>query len=101
MSPWKDDKITRQVQKQYMEGKDSSWTLESQMKISRMGSWSASIVTNIDIWQRNADPRRRNMKHELVSNATRKGTLPKTVKENSQWRNERSKKNWTMKTRRK
>ena len=34
------------------------------------------------IWQRNADQKRRNEKQELVSNATRKNTLPRTVKEN-------------------
>jgi len=58
--------------------------LESSTTISRMGSQSASIVTNTNIWQRNADPRRRNEKHKLVSNMTRRGILPKTVKKNSQ-----------------
>ena len=52
------------------------------MTISKTGSLSASIATSTDIWQRNAEQRRRNKKHECVLNATRRGTLPKTVKEN-------------------
>ena len=63
---------------------DNQWILESPMTISKMGSRNASIVTNTDIWQRNAKQRRRNEKHEPVSNATRKGILPRTVKENRQ-----------------
>jgi len=54
------------------------------MTISRTGSLSVSIATSIAIWQKNADPRRRNEKCKLVSNVTRKGTLQKTVKEHSQ-----------------
>jgi len=53
------------------------------MTISRIESQSISIVTNTDIWQRNTDPRRRNEKCKLVSNVTRRDTLPKTIKENS------------------
>ena len=67
-----------------MEGKDSPWTQESPITTSRTGSPSASTVTNTDIWQRNANQRRKNMKLENVSNVTKKGTLPKTVKEHSQ-----------------
>jgi len=66
-----------------MEDKDNPWTLGSPMKTSKMGSPSASIVTSIDIWQKNANQRRRNKKHELVSNTTRRGTLLKIVKGNS------------------
>jgi len=58
---------------------DSQWTLESSMTISKMGSLSASIATSMDIWQRNAEWKRRNEKHEHVLNATRRGILPKTV----------------------
>jgi len=76
--------ITRQVQEQHTEGKDSPWTLERVTTISRTGSLSASIATSMAIWQKNADPRRKNEKYELVSNVTRRGTLPKTVKEHSQ-----------------
>jgi len=47
-----------------------------------MGSRSASIATNTDIWQRNAEQRRKNETHELVSNATRRGIMPRTVKKN-------------------
>jgi len=49
------------------------------MTISKMGSLSASIVTNTDIWQRNAKQKRRNEKHEYILNATRRGILPKTA----------------------
>jgi len=41
--------ITRQVQKQHIEGKDSPWTLERVMTISRMGSLSAAITTSMAI----------------------------------------------------
>ena len=54
------------------------------MTISKKRSLSTSIATSIAIWQKNADPRRKNEKRELVSNVTRRGTLPKTVKEHSQ-----------------
>jgi len=49
-----------------------------------MGSPSASIATSTVIWQRNADQKRRNKKHECVSNVTRRDTLPKIVKGNRQ-----------------
>jgi len=57
--------------------------LESPIKTSKTESPSVSIVTNTVIWQKNADQRRRNEKHELALNATRRGTLLKTVKRNS------------------
>jgi len=41
-----------------------------------------SIVTNIDIWQRNTNQKRRNKKYKHVLNATRRGILPKIAKEN-------------------
>ena len=53
------------------------------MRTSKMESPSVSIVTNIDIWQKNADQRRGNERHKLVLNTTRKSTLPRTVKGNS------------------
>ena len=43
---------------------------------------SASIVTNMDTWQRNTNQKRRNEKYEHVLNATRRGILPKIAKEN-------------------
>ena len=64
-----------------MEDEDNPWTLGSQTRTSRTGSQSASIVTNTDTWQRNADQKRRNEKYKHVSNATRKDTLPRIVKE--------------------
>jgi len=75
--------ITIQVQEQHTEGKNSPWTLGKVMTILRMGSLSASTATSMAIWQKNTDPRRKNEKNELVSNVTRRGTLPKTVKEHS------------------
>ena len=65
-----------------MEEEDNQWILGSPMTISRMGSLNASIATSMDTWQRNTDQKRRKEKHEYVSNATRRGTLPKTVKGN-------------------
>jgi len=52
------------------------------MTTLKIGSRSASITTNMDIWQRNARQRRKNETHEPVSNATRRGILPRTVKRN-------------------
>jgi len=49
-----------------------------------MESPSALIATSTAIWQKNADWKRRNEKHEHVSNATRRGILPKIVKGNKQ-----------------
>ena len=65
-----------------MEEEDNQWTLGSPTTISKMGSLSASIAISTDIWQRNAEQRRRNEKYEHVLNVTRRGTLPKTVKGN-------------------
>ena len=59
---------------------DSQWTLESPMTISKTGSLSASIAISMDTWQRNADQKRRNEKHECVLNATRRDTLLRTAK---------------------
>jgi len=65
-----------------MEEEDSQWILGSPMTISKMGSLSASIATSTDIWQRSAEQRRKNEKHEHVLNMTRRGILPKTAKRN-------------------
>ena len=51
---------------------DSQWTLESLMIISKTGSPNVSTATSTDTWQRNADQKRRNEKHEHVSNVTRR-----------------------------
>ena len=74
--------ITRQALERYMEEENNQWTLGSPMIISKTGSLSASIVTSMDIWQRNAEQRRRNKKNKHVLNVTRRGTLSKTVKGN-------------------
>jgi len=65
-----------------MEDEDNQWTLGSPMIISKMGSPSASTVTSTATWQKNAKWKRRNEKYEHVSNATRRGILPKIVKGN-------------------
>ena len=54
------------------------------MRISRIGSLSASIATSMGIWQRNADQRRRNEKSGHALNVTRKNILPETAKESKQ-----------------
>ena len=84
MSPQKDDRITKRALKQHMEGGNNQWILGSPTTILKMGSQSASIATNMDIWQRNAEQRRRNEIHKHVSNMTRRGILPRTVKRNRQ-----------------
>ena len=63
---------------------DSLWTLESPTRTSRMESLSASTATSMDTWQRSVNQRKRNKKHEHVSNVTRKGILPKIAKANRQ-----------------
>ena len=101
MSQWKNVMITRLVLEQLTEDKDNPWTLGSPTTISKTENWSVSIVTSMVIWQRNANQRRKNKKHELVSNVTRKNTLPRIVKRNKWWRNKRFKKNWIVKKTRK
>ena len=81
MSPQREDTTTKQEQELPMVVEDNLWTLGSPTTTSRMGSLSASIATNMDTWQRNADRKKRNEKRERVLNATRKGILPKTAKE--------------------
>ena len=82
MSPQRDNMITRQALEQYMEEEDNQWILGSPMIISKMGSPSASTTTSMATWQKNAKRKRKNKKHEHVSNATRRGILPKIVKGN-------------------
>ena len=82
MSLQKKDTITKQALEQHMEEEDSQWILGSPTTISKLGSLSASIATSTDIWQRSAEQKRRNEKHEHVLNTTRRGILPKTAKEN-------------------
>ena len=81
MNPQRDGMITKLAPEQLMEGEDNQLILGSPMIISKMGSPSASTATNIVIWQRNADQRRKNRKREPVSNVTRKSTSPKITKE--------------------
>ena len=75
---------------------NNQWILESSMTTSKMESQSASTATSIATWQKNIG-RRRKRKLENVSNVTKKDILQRTVKGNSLWRNEKSKRNQTMK----
>ena len=49
-----------------------------------MANQSVLTVTNMNIWQKSAEQRRKNEKQESVSNMTRRGIQLKTVKENRQ-----------------
>jgi len=73
---------TRPALEQFTEDKNNQWTLGSPMIISKMGSPSASTATSMAIWQKNANQKGKNKKHEHVSNVTRRGILPKIAKEN-------------------
>ena len=64
-----------------MEEGDNQWILGSLTTTSKMGSLNTSITTSMDIWQRNAEQRRKNRKHEHALNAIRRGILPRTAKE--------------------
>ena len=74
----------KQVLEQHIEGRVSSWTLASPMTTSKMESLSTLTATNISIWQKNADRRRKNAKLESVSNVKRKGILQRTAKKSRQ-----------------
>ena len=54
------------------------------MTISKMGSPNTLSATSIDTWQKNAEWKKKNKKHERVLNTTRRGTLPKIAKESRQ-----------------
>ena len=75
---------TRPALERLMEDEDNQWILGSLMIISKMGSPSASTVTSMYTWQKNAERKRKNKKYEHVSNATRRSILPKIVKRNRQ-----------------
>jgi len=65
-----------------MEEEDNQWILGSLTTISKTENPSVLTATSMATWQRSAEQRRKNERQELVSNATRRDTLPKTVKEN-------------------
>jgi len=64
-----------------MVDKDNQWTLEGPTRISKTGSLSASIATNMDTWQRNADRKKKNERPGRALNVTRKDISPETTKE--------------------
>jgi len=66
-----------------MVDKGNQWTLESPMRTLKMGSLSASTVTSIDTWQRNAKQRRRNERLEYALNVTKKNISPEIAKESN------------------
>ena len=84
MSPQKNKTITRQEQEQHTVGEDSPWILERAMTTLRMESLNASIATSTGIWLKNVRTRRKRKKPESISNATKRDTLQKTAKGNSQ-----------------
>ena len=84
MSSQKNEMIIRQEQEQHMVGEDSPWILERTMTTLRMKSLNASIATSTSIWLKNVRTRRKRKKPESVSNATKRDTLQKTAKGNSQ-----------------
>jgi len=45
-----------------------------------MGNQSASTATNMDIWQRNAEQRRKNKRPEHASNVTKQDISPEIAK---------------------
>ena len=79
MNPLKDATITKREQELPMVVENNQWTLGSLMTTSRTGSQSASTAINMDIWQKNAELKRRNEKQGHVSNARRKGISPRTA----------------------
>ena len=72
--------ITEWVQEQLMEEEDNQWILGSLKTISKMANQSVLTATNMDIWQKNAEQKRKNEKHEFASNATRRDTLQRTAR---------------------
>jgi len=58
--------------------------LERPTRTLKMESLSASTTTSMDIWQINAEQKRRNKRLEHASNATGKDILPKITKRNKQ-----------------
>ena len=84
MNPQKDNMITRQVQESDMVVEDNQWTLESPTTTSKMGSLSTSTAKSTDIWQKNVDWKRKNVKQGHVSNVRRKDISPRTAKESRQ-----------------
>jgi len=58
--------------------------LESPTTTSKTGSLSASTATNMDIWPRNAEQRRKNKRPEHVLNVTKKNISPEIAKESKQ-----------------
>jgi len=87
-----------------MEDEDNLWTLGSPTRTSRMGSPSASIVTSIIIWQRNANlikftrcPGNCTMKYEDIRFKSRRTKITETIdnkeQDNGEIRKEQDKTN--------
>jgi len=54
--------ITRQAQEPHMVVKNNQWILGGLMTISKTGNQSVLTATNIGIWQKIAEERRKNEK---------------------------------------
>ena len=81
MNPQKDNMFTKQAPELYMEEEDNQWISGSPTRISKIGSLNVSTATSTNTWQRNAEQRKKNEKHEHVLNATRRDILPRTAEE--------------------
>ena len=64
--------ITTRAPERHIEEEDNQWILESLTTISKTGNQIVSTATNMDTWQRNTKRKRKNEKHEHVSNVTRR-----------------------------
>jgi len=63
---------------------NNQWILGGPTTILKTGNQSVSIATNTGTWQRIAKERRKNKKQGNVSNAIKKDTLQRTIRESKQ-----------------
>ena len=61
---------------------DNQWILGNPTITSKMENQSVLTTTSMATWQKSAEQRRKNETQELVSNVTKRGTQPRTVKVN-------------------
>jgi len=63
---------------------DNQWILGGLTTISKMGNQSVSTATNIYIWQKIVEERRKNEKQGNISNTIKKDTLQRTARKSKQ-----------------
>jgi len=63
---------------------DNQWILGDPTTISKIENQSVSIATNIVIWRRIVEERRKNEKRGNVSNVIKKNTLQRIARESKQ-----------------